>query len=61
MDTQLMEKGFERVWQMFQGTDKKFKETADQIKETDKKVNKLTGKWGRFVEGLYSTCCGADV
>ena len=52
MDTQLMEKGFERVWQMFQETDKKFKETADQIKETDKKVNKLTGKWGRFVEGL---------
>lgn len=66
MDTQLTEKGFERVWQMFQETDtkfketdkmfketnKKFKETADQIKETDKKVNKLTGKWGRFVEGL---------
>jgi len=46
MDTQLIEKGFERVWQMFQETDKKFKETADQIKETDKKVNKLTGKWG---------------
>ncbi len=68
MDTQLTEKGFERVWQMFQETDTKFKETdkmfketADQIKETDKKVNKLTGKWGRFVEGLYSTCCGADV
>lgn len=54
MDTQVIEKGFERVWQMFQDTDKKFKETAKQIKETDRKVNKLTGKWGRFVEGLIA-------
>jgi len=68
MEAQVIEKGFERVWQMFKDTDKKFddtdrmfketkmmfKETADQIRETDKKVNKLTGKWGRFVEGLIA-------
>ena len=37
---------------MFQDTNKRFQETADQIKETDRRLNKLTGKWGRFVEGL---------
>ena len=34
--------------------DKKFHETSEQIKETDKKVTALTGKWGRFVEGLIA-------
>jgi len=40
---------FEKVWQMFQETDKKFQ-------ETDKKLNKLEGffssQWGKFVESL---------
>jgi len=40
-------------------TDKIVKETSEQVKETSKKVeqlnetvNALTGKWGKFVEGL---------
>ncbi|MBI4947720.1 MAG: YraN family protein [Bacteroidetes bacterium] len=40
---------FEKVWQMFQETDKKFQ-------ETDKKLNKLenlfTGQWGKLIESL---------
>jgi len=40
---------FEKVWLMFQETDKKFK-------ETDKKLNKLerlfTSQWGKLVESL---------
>ena len=43
---------FQDTNKRFQETDKRFRETADQIKETDRKLNKLTGKWGRFVEGL---------
>lgn len=40
---------FEKVWQMFQETDKQFK-------ETDKKLRSLetlfTGQWGRLIEAL---------
>jgi RecB family endonuclease NucS len=40
---------FDKVWQMFQ-------ETREQMKETDKKINKLegffTGQWGKFMESL---------
>jgi len=70
MDTQTIEKGFERVWQMFQETDRKFQETDRKFQETDRKFDReigelkelfrqtdrrigdITGKWGRFVEGM---------
>ncbi|RMD95130.1 MAG: DUF3782 domain-containing protein [Calditrichaeota bacterium] len=32
--------------------DKLFKETARQLRETNQRIDALTGKWGRFVEGL---------
>ncbi|NOX45555.1 MAG: hypothetical protein GXO89_01080 [Chlorobi bacterium] len=52
--------GFDQVWQMFQETDKKFKETdkmlSEKFRETDKKLNKLeqlfTSQWGKLVESL---------
>jgi len=37
MDTQVIEKGFERVWQMFQETNKKFLDTDRKFQDTDKK------------------------
>ena len=58
---------FEKVWLMFQETDKKFKETdkkfqetdrilSEKFKETDKKLNKLerlfTSQWGKLIESL---------
>ena len=54
---------FDKVWQMFQETDKKFKETDKQFKETDKqfketdkKIKELsalfTSQWGKLVESL---------
>jgi len=59
MDTQTIEKGFERVWKMFQETDRKFQETDRKFQETDRKfqetdkrIGEITGKWGRFVEGM---------
>ncbi len=56
MTSKDIERGFQEVWKMFAETDKrldvKFKETADQIKETDKKIEKLIGRWSLFVEGL---------
>ena len=54
---------FKETDKKFQETDKKFQETDIELKETIKKtskvvervsnaVDKLTGKWGRFVEGM---------
>jgi len=47
---------FEKVWLMFQETDKRFKETDRKFQETDKKLNKLeqlfTSQWGKLVESL---------
>ena len=51
---------FEKVWLMFQETDKKFKETdkllTEKFQDTDKKLNKLeqlfTSQWGKLVESL---------
>jgi hypothetical protein len=47
---------FEKVWLMFQETDKKFQETDKKFKETDKKLNQLerlfTSQWGKLVESL---------
>lgn len=38
----------------FEDIRKLFEETSLQIKETSKKVDALTSKWGRFVEGLIA-------
>lgn len=47
---------FEKVWLMFQETDKKFKETDKKFQETDKKLNQLerlfASQWGKLVESL---------
>ena len=45
---------FEETDRMFKLTDRKFEESAEQIKATQKMVNDLTGKWGKFVEGLVA-------
>jgi hypothetical protein len=48
---------FEKVWKMFQETDRKFQETKEQIaatgrqmEETDKRVGELTNRFGDMVE-----------
>ena len=40
--------------QKFQETDKKFQKTENEIRRVSENVDKLTGKWGRFVEGLVA-------
>ncbi len=40
---------FEKVWQMFQETDKRFRETDKKIKEA---MNLFTCQWGRLIESL---------
>ena len=58
-----MELGFQKIWDLFAATDRelkamfaatelRFEKTEQQMKETDKKLDALIGKWGRFVEGL---------
>ncbi|MDD5188551.1 MAG: hypothetical protein PHF57_10140 [Methanoregula sp.] len=52
---------FEKVWLMFQETDKKFQETDKKFQDTDKKLNKLeylfTSQWGKLLESLV----GGDI
>ena len=65
MEPQEVERNFQEVWKLFAESDKKiqerFEETARQMRETDRKlqettknVDSLTGKWGKFVEGLVA-------
>ena len=48
------DKKFKETDRKFKETDKKFKETDKKIAEVSKTVAALTGKWGRFVEGLIA-------
>ncbi len=52
-----------QIWAMFEETDRRFKEISremregykelrDLFKETDKRTGDISGKWGRFVEGM---------
>jgi hypothetical protein len=43
---------FEKVWAMFQETDRKFKETDRKFQETDRKISKLGSRIGDLVEEL---------
>ena len=66
MESQVIEQGFQKVWQMFQETrqmfqetDRKFQETDRKFKESDRKFDKYFGKikemdrnWGKLVESL---------
>jgi RecB family endonuclease NucS len=63
-----IEKGFQEIWELFRKTDKEIEktnkaveetsktveETSKTVKETSKAVNRLTGKWSLFVEGLIA-------
>ncbi len=52
MTNKEIEKGFQEIWKLFKETDKEIKETSKEVKETSRAVRDLTGKWGKFVEGL---------
>jgi len=54
MTTKELEKGFHEIWDLFKETDKKFKETDKKIATVTEQVAGLSGKWGRFVEGLLA-------
>jgi hypothetical protein len=45
METQETELNFEKIWKLFEATDR-------EIKEIGKRADGLSSKWGRFVEGL---------
>jgi hypothetical protein len=61
----------EDVWKLFRETDQKFRETDQKFRETDHKmkeleaivartsrsVDDLTGKWGKFLEGMVAPAC----
>jgi hypothetical protein len=43
---------YEKVWAMFQETDRKFQETDRKFQETDRKISKLGSRIGDLVEEL---------
>jgi hypothetical protein len=45
---------FEKVWAMFQETDRKFQETDRKFRETDRKISKLGDRFGDLVEHLVA-------
>ena len=46
---------FEKVWAMFQETDRRFKETDLRFKETDRKISKLASRIGELIEHLAAS------
>ena len=45
---------FEKVWAMFQETDRQMKETDRKMKETDRKIGKLGNRFGELAEHLVA-------
>ncbi|MDR2160197.1 MAG: hypothetical protein LBP23_09055 [Treponema sp.] len=45
---------FEKVWAMFQETDRKFQETDRRFQETDRKISKLGSRLGEVIEHLMA-------
>ena len=41
MEQNVIEAGFQKVWEMFQETDRKFQETAKRFRETDEKLKEM--------------------
>ena len=59
MTAKEIEEGFREIWELFKETDREIKATSQEVKamsrkveETSRAVEALTGKWGKFVEGL---------
>jgi hypothetical protein len=44
---------FEKVWAMFQETDKKFRETDRQIRQNQKMMSDLGRKFGKIIEHMF--------
>jgi len=54
----------EEVWKLFRETDNKFRDTDRKLDElkaiverTSRHVDDLTGKWGKFLEGMVAPAC----
>ena len=54
----------EEVWKLFRETDQKFRDTDRKLAQleaivarTSRSVDDLTGKWGKFLEGMVAPAC----
>jgi hypothetical protein len=52
MTVQELEKGFQEVWAIIKATDKQIDLMSKEVAQVSRNVDKLTGKWGKFVEGM---------
>ena len=44
----------QEVWALFRETSKQIERTSRKVEQLNETVNALTGKWGKFVEGLVA-------
>ena len=51
---EMFEETDRRLDERFEETDRRFKETAKDIKKLTKNIGGLSGKWGKFVEGIVA-------
>jgi len=54
MDQQAASREVQEIWALFRELAKRQEETDKEIRLVNETVNALTGKWGRFVEGLVA-------
>jgi len=54
MSHQELSKEIQEVWALFRETSEQMRETDKRIDRLTETVNALTGKWGKFVEGLVA-------
>lgn len=52
MTAKEVEKSIREIWALFKETDREIKETRRTVDRVNESVAALTGKWGKFVEGL---------
>jgi len=54
MSQQELSREIQEVWALFRETSKQIDKTSRKVEQLNETVNALTGKWGKFVEGLVA-------
>jgi len=52
MTVQEMERGFQKIWELFAETDRRFKETGEELKKLFKETDKRIWRYYRKMESL---------
>jgi hypothetical protein len=58
MDSQTIEQGFNKVWRMFEETDRRFRDTDAKFDKYFGKLKEMDRNWGKLVEALIKPSVG---